>query len=156
MKPRHQRLLAVGLVVAGLAVATTLTLKMFDENMMFFVNVSDVRAGNYPTDRNFRIGGLVLDGSMEREEGSLDVRFIVTDTACDVPVFYHGVLPDMVTEGKGIVAHGRMDGDTFVADKVLAKHDENYVSPEVAESLAQHVGDQTAHLQDQERVCAPE
>lgn len=138
MKARHQRLLAVGLVVAGLAIAATLTLRMFSENMMFFVEITDVRAGNYPSDRNFRIGGLVEEGSMVREEGSLDVTFSVTDMTCDLNVLYTGVLPDMVVEGKGIVAHGRMQGDIFVADKVLAKHDENYVSPEIAETMEQH------------------
>ncbi len=138
MKARHQRLLAVGLVVAGLAVATALTLRMFSENMMFFVEITDVRAGDYPTDRNFRIGGLVEEGSMHREEGSLDITFRVTDMTCDLDVSYTGVLPDMVVEGKGIVAHGSMEGDRFVADEVLAKHDENYVSPEIAETMEQH------------------
>ena len=138
MKARHQRLLAVGLVVAGLAIATALTLRMFSENMMFFVEITDVKAGNYPEDRNFRIGGLIEEGTMYREEGSLDVSFSVTDLTCNLDVTYTGVLPDMVVEGKGIVAHGRMDGGIFVADKVLAKHDENYVSPEIAETMAQH------------------
>ncbi len=138
MKARHQRLLAVGLVVAGLAIATALTLRMFSENMMFFVEITDVRAGNFPEDRNFRIGGLIEEGTMYREEGSLDVSFSVTDLTCNLDVSYTGVLPDMVVEGKGIVAHGRMDGGIFVADKVLAKHDENYVSPEIAETMAQH------------------
>ena len=138
MKARHQRLLAVGLVVAGLAVAATLTLRMFSENMMFFVEITDVKAGNFPEDRNFRIGGLIEEGSMYREEGSLDITFSVTDLSCNLDVMYTGVLPDMVVEGKGIVAHGRMDGEMFIANKVLAKHDENYVSPEIAETMAQH------------------
>ncbi|MDJ0909223.1 MAG: cytochrome c maturation protein CcmE [Woeseiaceae bacterium] len=138
MKARHQRLLAVGLVVAGLAIAATLTLRMFSENMMFFVEITDVKAGNFPEDRNFRIGGLIEEGSMQREDGSLDIMFSVTDMTCDLDVTYTGVLPDMVVEGKGIVAHGRMEGDIFVANKVLAKHDENYVSPEIAETMAQH------------------
>ncbi len=138
MKARHQRLLAVGLVVAGLAIAATLTLRMFSENMMFFVEITDVKAGNFPEDRNFRIGGLIEEGSMQREDGSLDIMFSVTDMTCDLDVSYTGVLPDMVVEGKGIVAHGRMDGDVFIANKVLAKHDENYVSPEIAETMAQH------------------
>ncbi len=138
MKARHQRLLAVGLVVAGLAIATALTLRMFSENMMFFVEITDVKAGNYPEDRNFRIGGLIEEGSMHREDGSLDVTFSVTDLTCNLNVSYTGVLPDMVVEGKGIVAHGRMDGNVFIANKVLAKHDENYVSPEIAETMAQH------------------
>lgn len=153
MKPRQQRMLAVGLAVAGLAVAAALTLKAFRENMMFFVSVSDVVAGNYPSERNFRVGGLVLDGSIEREEGSLDVRFVVTDLRCELPVMYTGVLPDLFREGQGVVAHGRMRSDVFVADEVLAKHDENYMAPEVAESMASHVEEQTATLRENGADC---
>jgi len=153
VKPRQQRMLAVGLAVAGLAVAAALTLKAFRENMMFFVSVSDVVAGNYPSERNFRVGGLVLDGSIEREEGSLDVRFVVTDLRCELPVMYTGVLPDLFREGQGVVAHGRMRSDVFVADEVLAKHDENYMAPEVAESMASHVEEQTATLRENGADC---
>lgn len=150
MKARQQRMLAVGLAVAGLAIATGLALKAFRSSMMFFVDVSEVVAGEFPHDRNFRIGGLVVDGSVERDEGSLDVRFRVTDLRCEVPVVYTGVLPDLFREGQGVVAHGRMNADTFVADKVLAKHDENYTAPEVAESLAKHVSEKTAAAGDVE------
>lgn len=153
MKARQQRMLAVGLTVTGLAIATALTLRALEENMMFFVSVTEVRAGNYPNERNFRVGGLVEAGSIERAENSLEVRFVVTDLRCRVPVSYTGVLPDLFAEGKGVVAHGRMDGEEFVADKVLAKHDENYVSPEVAASLAQHVEEQTADLGEQAGEC---
>jgi cytochrome c-type biogenesis protein CcmE len=144
MKARQQRMLAVGLALAGLAVAAALTLKAFRDNLMFFVNVSDVVAGEYPAGRNFRIGGLVVDGSVERDEGSLDIRFRVTDLNCEIPVVYTGVLPDLFREGQGVVAHGHMDAKVFVADEVLAKHDENYTAPEVAESLAKHVSDKIA------------
>jgi cytochrome c-type biogenesis protein CcmE len=144
MKARQQRMLAVGLALAGLAVAATLTLKAFRDNLMFFVNVSEVVAGEYPADRNFRIGGLVVDGSVVRDEGSLDVHFRVTDLNCELPVMYTGVLPDLFREGQGVVAHGRMNSEVFVADEVLAKHDENYTAPEVEESLARHVADKTA------------
>ena len=134
-------MLAVGLAVAGIAVAAALTLQAFKDNMMFFVSVTEVVAGEYPEDRNFRVGGLVVDGSIERAEGSLDVNFLVTDMRCEIPVMYTGVLPDLFREGQGVVAHGRMnENGTFVADEVLAKHDENYMAPEVAESMAtQHV-----------------
>jgi len=144
MKARQQRMLAVGLALAGLAVAATLTLKAFRDNLMFFVNVSEVVAGEYPANRNFRIGGLVVDGSVVRDEGSLDVHFRVTDLNCELPVMYTGVLPDLFREGQGVVAHGRMNSEVFVADEVLAKHDENYTAPEVEESLARHVADKTA------------
>lgn len=156
MKPRQQRMLAVGLAVLGIAIAAGLTLRAFDENMMFFVEISDVVAGEYPEERNFRIGGLVVDDSIEREEGSLAMRFRVTDMRCEVGVEYEGVLPDLFREGQGVVAHGRMgDNGMFVADKILAKHDENYMAPEVAESLAKHVEEKTAPLQDAKAECQP-
>jgi cytochrome c-type biogenesis protein CcmE len=136
MKPRQQRMLAVGLAALGIAIAAGLTLRAFQDNMMFFVEVSDVVAGKYPKERNFRIGGLVVGGSMERQD------FEVTDTACKVPVIYSGVLPDLFREGQGVVAHGRMGEDkVFQADKILAKHDEDYMAPEVADSLSKHQQD---------------
>jgi cytochrome c-type biogenesis protein CcmE len=142
MKPRQQRMLAVGLAALGIAIAAGLTLRAFQDNMMFFVEVSDVVAGEYPKERNFRIGGLVVGGSMQREEGSLDISFEVTDTACTIPVQYTGVLPDLFREGQGVVAHGRMGADNvFQADKILAKHDEDYMAPEVAASLSKHQQD---------------
>jgi cytochrome c-type biogenesis protein CcmE len=142
MKPRQQRMLAVGLAALGIAIAAGLTLRAFQDNMMFFVEISDVVAGNYPKERNFRIGGLVVNGSLAREEGSLDVHFDVTDTSCSVPVVYSGVLPDLFREGQGVVAHGRLGDDgVFVADKILAKHDEEYMAPEVADQMAKHVKD---------------
>jgi cytochrome c-type biogenesis protein CcmE len=129
MKPRQQRMLAVGLAALGIAIAAGLTLRAFQDNMN-------------PKERNFRIGGLVVGGSVQREEGSIDVRFDVTDTACTIPVAYSGVLPDLFREGQGVVAHGRMGGDNvFQADKILAKHDEEYMAPEVAESLSKHQKD---------------
>jgi cytochrome c-type biogenesis protein CcmE len=153
MKARQQRMLAVGLAVAGLAIATALTLRAFQDNMMFFVSVSDVVAGDYPQERNFRVGGLVVDGSIEREDGSLEIRFGVTDLRCQIAVTYSGVLPDLFREGQGVVAHGKMSDDVFVADEILAKHDENYMAPEVAESLAEHVDEQTADLRENGAEC---
>jgi cytochrome c-type biogenesis protein CcmE len=142
MKPRQQRMLAVGLAAIGIAIAAGLTLRAFQDNMMFFVEISDVVKGDHPTERNFRIGGLVVGGSMQRQEGSLDMSFEVTDTACTVPVVYTGVLPDLFREGQGVVAHGRMGDDgVFVAEKILAKHDEDYMAPEVADSLSKHQQD---------------
>jgi len=142
MKPRQQRMLALGLAALGIAIAAGLTLRAFQDNMMFFVEVSDVVAGNYPSERNFRIGGLVVGGSVQREEGSIDISFDVTDTACSVPVVYSGVLPDLFREGQGVVAHGRMgDDEVFHADKIMAKHDEDYMAPEVADSLSKHQQD---------------
>ena len=145
MKPRQQRMLAVGLAVAGVVVATALTLRAFEENMMFFLSITEVAEGAAPEDRNFRVGGLVVDGSVEREPGALNVKFTLTDNQEMLDVHYAGVLPDLFREGQGIIAHGRMDDSgAFVADTVLAKHDENYMPPEVAESLKQHVAEKAA------------
>jgi len=145
MKPRQQRMLAVGLVLGGVAVAAALTLRAFQDNMMFFVDISDVVDGKAPADRNFRVGGLVVDGSVRRQPGELDVEFTLTDTKNTLDVRYAGILPDLFREGQGIVAHGHLDtGGTFVADEVLAKHDENYMPPEVADSLAKHAAEKAA------------
>ena len=148
MKPRQQRMLAVGLALAGIAIATALALRAFEENMMFFVDVTGVAEGNYPEDRNFRVGGLVMEGSVQREPGELEVRFDLTDTNSTLTVAYAGILPDLFREGQGIIAHGRInDEGVFEADEVLAKHDENYMPPEVAESLAKHAEAQEAALE---------
>ena len=147
MTPRQQRMLAVGLALTGIVLATVLTLRAMKDNMMFFIPVSEVVAGEFPADRNFRVGGLVVDGSVHREPGSLEMSFRVTDMRCELPVSYTGVLPDLFREGQGVVAHGRMDASgNFEADEILAKHDENYMAPEVAESMAQHVAEQTEGL----------
>ncbi len=154
MKPRQQRMLAVGLVVVGVAVATGLTLQAMKDSMMFFVSVTEVAEGKYPADRNFRVGGLVKDGTVQRQEGSLEMTFQVTDLRCDLGVSYSGVLPDLFREGQGVVAHGRInEAGIFVADEILAKHDENYMAPEVADSLADHVQDQTLGLQYGPEEC---
>ncbi len=137
MTPRRRRRLAfVGLLIAGVTVAAVLLLTAFRENLVYFHTPSDVVAGDAPAERRFRIGGLVAAGSVERADASLRVRFIVTDTAESVPVVYDGVLPDLFREGQGVVADGRLNGDgEFIADRVLAKHDENYMPPEAAEAL---------------------
>jgi len=145
VKPRQQRMLAVGLTVAGIAIAAMLTLQAFKDNMMFFVEISEVEKGNYPADRNFRVGGLVVEGSVQRAPGELMVAFDLTDLTSKLTVNYAGILPDLFREGQGIVAHGRLnDSGTFVADEVLAKHDENYMPPEVADSLAKAAAAQEA------------
>ncbi|MGB5246955.1 MAG: cytochrome c maturation protein CcmE [Woeseia sp.] len=139
MKPRQQRMLAVGLAAAGVLVATLLTLRAFNENMMFYVDISEAVAGEVPADRNFRVGGLVVEKSLRREPGDLEVLFDLTDLDSQLTVRYAGILPDLFREGQGIIAHGQMnDSGEFVADEVLAKHDENYMPPEVADSLKKH------------------
>ena len=151
MKPRQQRMLAVGLAGVGIVIAAALTLQAFKENMMFYIEISEVAQGNYPQDRNFRVGGLVVDGSVKRQPGELEVEFAVSDLENELVITYDGILPDLFREGQGIIAHGRMgDNGTFTADEVLAKHDENYMPPEVAETLAKHAAAQAAALAAEE------
>jgi len=136
MTPRRQRMLAVGLAVAGLAIATALSLTAFRENMMFYIELDQVAAGNVPEKRTYRVGGMVQEGTIERASGSMDVEFTITDYQNSLGVRYNGVLPDLFREGQGVIAHGRLGDDgVFQADKILAKHDENYMPPEVADSL---------------------
>lgn len=145
MKPRQQRMLAVGLAVAGLAIAAVLTLRAFEENMMFYIEISDVVKGNAPSDRDFRVGGLVVENSVTRKTGELEMEFTLTDLESELPILYSGVLPDLFREGQGIIAHGRLNDDgKFVADTVLAKHDETYMPPEVADTLAKHAAAKAA------------
>jgi cytochrome c-type biogenesis protein CcmE len=132
---RKQRLAVVLLIVFGVGLAALLALRAFEDNILFFFSPSQVMAGEAPTDRRFRIGGLVEEGSIARD-GSLAVRFVVTDTVYGLPVEYSGLLPNLFREGQGVVAHGRLREDgVFVADEVLARHDENYMAPEVHEAL---------------------
>ena len=136
MTPRRKRLLAVCAIVAGVGAATALAMLAFEDNLLYFYNPTQVLAGEAPEDRAFRIGGMVTQGSLQRTEGTLKIRFVVTDYKASIPVQYEGLLPDLFREGQGVIAHGHLAGTgEFVADEVLAKHDENYMPPEVAESL---------------------
>jgi cytochrome c-type biogenesis protein CcmE len=136
MTPRRKRLLAVIAILAGVGAATALAMLAFEDNLLYFYNPSQVLAGDAPSGRTFRIGGMVTEGSLQRTEGTLEVRFVVTDYQHSVPVRYEGLLPDLFREGQGVIAHGKLAASgEFVADEVLAKHDENYMPPEVAESL---------------------
>jgi cytochrome c-type biogenesis protein CcmE len=133
---RKKRLYLILLIVAGVGIAAALALNAFNQNLMFFYSPSEVSAGAAPSDHVFRLGGLVTDGSVKRLSNGLTVQFDVTDLQKTVSVQYTGILPDLFREGQGIVAHGRMrDDGVFVADEVLAKHDEKYMPPEVAASL---------------------
>ena len=133
MKPRHRRLAGLLAMLALLALAGGLVLQAFRQNLVFFVTPSDIVRGEAPAAKRFRLGGLVSPGSLVRD--GADVRFTVTDGAEAVAVSYRGVLPDLFKEGKGVVAQGRLAGLGFVADEVLAKHDENYTPPEAAAAL---------------------
>ncbi len=136
LKPKRQRLYLVLGALTLLALATTLILSALEDNISFFYDPSDIASGKVQTGQRFRIGGLVVNGSITRSEGSMSVNFVVTDQAYSTPVVYTGILPDLFKEGQGVVAEGRLGEDgVFIAETVLAKHDENYMSPEVAESL---------------------
>ncbi len=136
MNKRSRRKMLVAMVIFGVSIATVLALTAFDENLLYFYSPTQIHAGEAPQNRSFRVGGLVVDGSVRREENSLAVQFDLTDNAEVVSVTYTGILPDLFREGQGIVAMGRLDGSgLFVADEVLAKHDENYMPPEVADAL---------------------
>jgi cytochrome c-type biogenesis protein CcmE len=124
MKLRHKRLAIVAIGLAALAGATALVLNAFQSNLVFFFSPTDVHAGKAPVDRVFRIGGLVKEGSVQREPDGLTTRFVVTDTARVIPAVYSGILPDLFAEGKGVVADGKLGSDgLFTANRVLAKHD---------------------------------
>jgi len=138
---RRRRLIFLLCLLAGVGGAAAFALLAFRENLLYFHPPSEVAAGAVPDGARFRIGGLVERGSVQRGTDGLVVNFKLADCEASVPVRYKGILPDLFREGQGIVAYGRLNQrDHFVADEVLAKHDENYMSPEVAESLQNESG----------------
>ena len=142
MKPRQKRLAFVGLAILGIGAASALALTALQSNISYFFSPSQVLANEAPPDRVFRLGGLVSEGTVARQPDGLTVRFDVTDNAETVKVLYTGILPDLFSEGKGVVTKGKLGPDgIFYADEVLAKHDEEYLPPEVASTL------KTAHAE---------
>ena len=145
MKPRHKR---IALIVGGLAslgAAAYFVLGALNSNIALFYTPTQVTAGEAPKDRAFRIGGLVKTGTVQRNE--MTIRFVVTDTAKEIPVAFTGILPDLFKEGKGVVAQGKLAADgQFVASEVLAKHDENYMPPEAKHAVEQAQKDQKAQV----------
>jgi cytochrome c-type biogenesis protein CcmE len=141
MTPRRKRLLLVIGILVGVGASVALAVMASRENIMFYFDPTQIAAGKAPADKRFRVGGMVVKGSVQKSAshdhpGEIDVRFVLSDFAHDVPVKYSGILPDLFREGQGIIAHGQLDkSGTFVADEVLAKHDEKYMPPEVAASL---------------------
>jgi cytochrome c-type biogenesis protein CcmE len=133
MKPRHKRIAIVVGVLAMVGGAAALVLNAFQSNMVFFYSPTQVASLEAPVAKTFRLGGLVQQGSVQRD--GLNVHFVVTDTVQTTPVRYQGILPDLFKEGKGVVAQGQLQNGVFVAREVLAKHDENYMPPEAAEAL---------------------
>lgn len=133
---RKKRLALISMMVIGVTVATTLALKAFNENLMFYFSTTDVKQGKAPHNKLFRLGGMVVDGSVKHDSESLKVNFDLTDYQSSVTVEYTGILPDLFREGQGIISKGKLNSQgVFIAEEVLAKHDENYMPPEVAESL---------------------
>src|SRR5271154_2926904 len=145
MTPRRKRLFVVLGILGGVAASVSLAVMASRENIMFYYDPTQVAEGKAPLAKRFRIGGMVVKGSVARKPGDLQVSFVLTDFAHQVPVEYTGVLPDLFREGQGIIAHGTMGTNgSFVADEVLAKHYEKYMPPEVAASLKQKAGAKAA------------
>lgn len=151
MKRRHKRIAFIFVGLAGLGLAAFLALSAFQNNLVFFFSPTQVAAKEAPVDRTFRIGGLVQEGTLQRDTDGLTVRFTVTDTAASIPVVYKGILPDLFKEGKGCVAQGKIGADgVFHADQVLAKHDENYMPPEAGKAIdkAKHAKEASKSIVD--------
>jgi len=136
MKPRQKRFALVAMGLASLGLAAWLVLSAFQDNLVFFFTPTQMLAGEAPKGKSFRIGGMVEEGSVKRQPDGMTVAFVITDNAQRVNAQYRGVLPDLFKEGKGVVAQGKLgDNQVFMADEVLAKHDENYMPPEAAYAL---------------------
>jgi len=144
MKPaRAKRLMLILLMLAGVAIGVVFALKSLDQNIMFFFTPTEIVEGKAPANKLFRLGGMVVDGSVNRPDEGLIVQFNITDNLHKVSVSYNGILPDLFREGQGIIAHGRLDNKGgFVAQEVLAKHDENYMPPEVSAAMQAQQGTQ--------------
>jgi cytochrome c-type biogenesis protein CcmE len=136
MKPRQKRIALIAGGLASLAIAAGLALNALDSNIALYVTPTEVAAGKAPQGKAFRIGGLVKEGTVKRQD--MTVSFIITDTAKEIPVAYTGILPDLFRDGKGAVVQGRLGSDgVFAATEVLAKHDENYMPPEAKHAIDQ-------------------
>lgn len=133
---RKKRLSLIVLMVAGISVGVAFALNALNDNIMFFFSPADIQAGKAPENKDFRVGGMVVEGTVARPGEGLTVEFELTDNASTVKVKYTGILPDLFREGQGIIANGRLNSSgEFVASEVLAKHDENYMPPEVMEAM---------------------
>lgn len=137
MKPRHRRFIFVALALVGVGIAMVLVTNALQSNIAYFFSPTQILAGEAPQKRLFRVGGLVKKDSVKHTGEGLTVEFVVTDTVKEIKVQYTGILPDLFKEEKSVIAKGKLQQDgIFVAEEVLAKHDENYMPPEVAESLS--------------------
>lgn len=137
VKPKHQRLILVLLAVAALVGAVLLAMWGLQDRAAYFVTPSDIAAGKVQSDKAMRLGGMVVQGSLKRDPDGLTVRFTVSDTSATTPVAFRGITPDLFKEGSGVVAEGRLDpSGLFVADNILAKHDERYMPPQMGNQVA--------------------
>lgn len=143
MKPKHQRLVLVVTALAALLAAVLLAMWGLKDQAAYFLTPADIAAGKAEPGRAFRLGGMVEKGSVERQADGLTIRFRVSDGTAVTPVRYRGIVPDLFREGSGVVADGRMQGETFIADAILAKHDENYIPPELGNLAAEQQAGQT-------------
>ncbi|HTG63934.1 MAG TPA: cytochrome c maturation protein CcmE [Sphingomicrobium sp.] len=133
VRPKHQRLVLVVLAVAALVGAVLLAMWGLQDRAAYFVTPTDIAAGKAAPDKAMRLGGMVVKGSLIRDPDGLTIRFTVSDTKAETPVVYRGITPDLFREGSGVVAEGRLDANgLFVADHILAKHDERYMPPQMA------------------------
>jgi cytochrome c-type biogenesis protein CcmE len=136
MTPKQKsRMRLVLLVLAGLGITSLLALNAFRSNLMYFLTPAEMVSGDYPEQGMYRLGGMVVEGSVNRLENGITVEFDLTDYEQTITVRYTGILPDLFREGQGIVAHGRIENQLFTAEEVLAKHDESYMAPEIAEAM---------------------
>jgi cytochrome c-type biogenesis protein CcmE len=149
---RKRRLIVISLVVAAVAIASTLTVLALQQNMTYLFSPSEVHDGHAPKDARFRLGGVVEEHSIQRAGDSLRVGFVVTDRFQTIPVEYTGILPDLFREGQSVVATGAMQSGHFAATEVLAKHDETYMPPEVADAIAKA---KAAHVDHSASAASP-
>ena len=143
MKPKHQRLLLTGLAIAAVLAAVLLAMWGLKDRAAYFFTPVEIAIGKAEQGRPIRLGGMVEQGSIREESDGVTVRFVVTDGEARIPVRYTGITPDLFREGSGVVAEGRMQGKTFVADEILAKHDERYMPPQLGNQAAEHAVEKT-------------
>ncbi len=138
MKPKHQRLVLVGLALAAVLVAVILAMWGLRDRAAYFYTPVDIAVGKAEQDRAIRLGGMVEQGSIRQLSDGVTIQFVVADGGARVPVRFSGITPDLFREGSGVVAEGRMKGEIFVADNILAKHDERYMPPQMGNQVAEH------------------
>ena len=143
MKPKNQRLVLVSAALVAVLVAVLLAMWGLRDRASYFYTSADIAAGKVTDGEAVRLGGMVEKGSIRRESDGITIRFVVTDGTASTPVVYGGIVPDLFREGSGAVAEGRLQGGTFVADTILAKHDERYMPPELGNLAAEHKAGKT-------------